>query len=397
MTAADVLRRLICEADGILQLDPAFVARDWLPPGRRLGLPPDAYDAGERGFICERWLGSTTHADNAIGPEDEGLSYVRFRTGDRALLGDVVAAAPAAVLGADYASTHEGLGRLAKIFDFGARIPFHIHPPTEFATRVGRRSKDEAYYFPAGVDRGAHPESFLGLHPGSSRETDGPALLEELRRWDSDTVLGTSQAYLQLPDDGFFIPSGVLHAPGTALTLELQEDSDTLAMFQALNAGTVISKELLFKDVSAEDRAAHGEVALLDWIDWPVNTHPEFYLRHHTAPIAFVDSDAATESWIFYGSPKFSGKRLTVRPGQSYSATENGVFSLFVWQGRGSIGGVPVRGGSLTDDELLIVDDRARRPLDYVNDGTEDLVVIKVFGPDVNLDAPQIGALDTLP
>ena len=30
------------------------------------------------------------------------------------------------IMGAEYASTHTGLGRLAKIYDFGARIPFHI-------------------------------------------------------------------------------------------------------------------------------------------------------------------------------------------------------------------------------------------------------------------------------
>ena len=50
------------------------------------------------------------------------------------------------------------------------------------------------------------------------------------------------------------VPSGVLHGPGTALTLELQEDSDVLSMFQALNAGRIIDKELLYKDVRPADR-----------------------------------------------------------------------------------------------------------------------------------------------
>ncbi|MDZ7838579.1 MAG: hypothetical protein U5N58_11880 [Actinomycetota bacterium] len=57
---------------GILKLKPAWVARDFLPPGRRLGLDEEEYDVGERGFICERWLASVTHADNVVGPEDEG-------------------------------------------------------------------------------------------------------------------------------------------------------------------------------------------------------------------------------------------------------------------------------------------------------------------------------------
>src|ERR1019366_6933963 len=112
-----------------------------------------AYDVGERGFICERWLASTTKADNRVGPADEGLSYVALE-GTRLLLRDVVQGDPVAIMGAEYAQSHSGLGRLAKIYDFASRIPYHIHPPAEFAARVGRNSKDEAYYFPPGVDMG---------------------------------------------------------------------------------------------------------------------------------------------------------------------------------------------------------------------------------------------------
>src|SRR4029450_13594793 len=72
----DQIDDLLSSANGVLRLEPTWVARDWLPPGRRLGLPPDAYDVGERGFICERWLGSTTKADNRIAPDDEGRSYL---------------------------------------------------------------------------------------------------------------------------------------------------------------------------------------------------------------------------------------------------------------------------------------------------------------------------------
>ena len=58
--AVDAMResldRALSETDGILRLEPAWVARDFLPPGKRLGLPDDAYDLGERGAMCERWL-----------------------------------------------------------------------------------------------------------------------------------------------------------------------------------------------------------------------------------------------------------------------------------------------------------------------------------------------------
>ena len=85
---------------------------------------------------------------------------------------------------------------------------------------------------------------------------------------------------LQVPEEGFHIPSGILHAPGTALCFEMQEDSDVLLMFQALNAGKVVSKDLLFKDVRPEDRERFGDRFMLEVIDWEANCDPYFYENH---------------------------------------------------------------------------------------------------------------------
>src|SRR5262245_36680264 len=162
-------------------------------------------------------------------------------------------------MGADYAATHEGLGRLAKIFDYSTRLPLHLHQRSQHAALVGRRPKDEAYYFPPGVDMGPHPESFLGVHPSVAEEGNHELFLPYLEDWDSDLILQHSVGFVQVPEHGFHVPAGILHAPGSALTIELQEDSDVFAMLQALNAGTIISKELLWKDVRAVDRETKGE------------------------------------------------------------------------------------------------------------------------------------------
>ncbi|WP_345400449.1 hypothetical protein [Nonomuraea salmonea] len=184
------------------------------PPGRRLGLPEDAYDVGERGAVCERWLASTTKADNRVGPPDEGLSHVVGEHGERLLLRDAVAAGPAAVMGAAYAATHPGgLGRLAKIFDYAYRLPYHIHPPQEYAALVGRNAKDESYHFLPGVDMGPHPETFFGVHPWIAEQGAYEVLLPYLVDWDSDLILRHARAELQVPGEGFHVPSGVLHAP----------------------------------------------------------------------------------------------------------------------------------------------------------------------------------------
>jgi len=385
------VQEVVAASGGVLRLDAALVARDWLPPGYRLGLPDDAYDAGERGFICERWLGSTTTADNRVGPDDEGISYIRSADGSRLSLAAAVQRAPQLILGSEYASTHAGLGRLAKIFDFGARLPFHIHPPTDQAALVGRSSKDEVYYFPSDVDMGAHPETFFGLHPWIAANKREDVLLPHLQAWCDDAILRHSFAYQQVAEQGFYIDSGILHAPGTALTVELQEDSDTLSMFQALNAGQIISKDLLYKDVSTEDRDTLGERALMRWVDWEANGDPQFYENRLVAPQRITAGPGVVEDWILYGTSKFSGKRLRLAPGARVSTSERGVYNLLAWRGRGTVGGQPVVGGVPGEDELLVVHGAAVKPHEVVNTGEVELELLKFFGPDINPDAPRAG------
>jgi hypothetical protein len=386
------LGRLLAEGNGVLRCDPAWVARDFLPPGRRLGLPEDAYDVGERGAICERWLASTTAADNRVGPDDEGLSHLVGADGERLLLRDAVAVDPVAVLGATYAATHpQGLGRLAKIFDYGHRLPYHIHPPAEFAALVGCRPKDESYHFLPGVDLGAHPETFFGVHPWIAEQQAHETLLPYLVDWDSDLILRHARAELQVAGEGFHVPSGVLHAPGTALTLELQEDSDVLAMFQALNAGRIISKELLFKDVRPEDRDREGERFPLRFVDWEVNGDPWFYENRHLAPRPVSGSAGdGEETWVFFGSDKYAGKRLVLAPGRTHRLREPGVYSVFVWSGAGTWAGAEVRGGEPGRDELVLVHDAAVARHEVVNTGTDDLVAFLFSGPDLHPAAPTI-------
>jgi hypothetical protein len=388
----DLVEHALSDHEGILPLEPAWVGRDFLPAGRRLGLSDEAYDLGDRGELCERWLGSTTKADNRVGPSDEGLSYLGLEGAERITLKHAVDADPAGLMGSEYATTHSGLGRLAKIFDYRGRLPLHLHQRQEHAALVGRHSKDEAYYFPPGVDLGPHPETFLGLHPSVAEEGNHDVLLPYLEDWNSDRILRHCPAYLQVPEEGFHVPSGVLHGPGTALTIELQEDSDVFAMLQALNDGTLISKDLLWKDVRDEDRERFAERYILELIDWRENGDPCFYENHHLWP-QLIDAsvqDGGEESWIFYNTTKFSGKKLVVRPGSTYRCVDAGVHTVFVWSGNGTYGGIPVQGGSPGNDELFVTHERAVRGVKLHNAGSQDLVVIKFFGPDIHPDAPVI-------
>jgi hypothetical protein len=386
-----IVERELAKGNGILRLEPAWVARDYLPPGRRLGLKEEEYEVGERGWISERWLGSTTKADNRVGPPDEGLSYIGLEGDERITLHEAVQVAGPLILGEAYARTHGGLGRLAKIYDYGARIPFHLHQREAEAALVGRNPKEEAYYFPRDVELGAQPETFFGVHPYIAEQKLYDILLPYLVAWKDDRILRHSRAYLLMPGEGFHLPAGVLHAPGTALTIELQEDSDVFAILQALAAGKVISKELLFKDVCPQDREARGERAILDHIDWEVSGDPYFYENRHISPQPVVGTkhESGEEHWIYYNTSKFSGKRLAVKPGQRFTSVDKGVYNILVWRGRGRYDGHEIEAGNFGFDELLVSHAKATVPIVVENTGSEDLMIFKFFGPDINLDVPM--------
>ena len=90
-------------------------------------------------------------------------------------------------------------------------------------------------------------------------------------------------------------------------------------MLQALNAGTIISKELLFKDIHPERRRQRAERAVFEWIDWEANGDHYFYENHHLPPMPVAENAQAggREEWLFGNSSKFSGKRLEVDPSNS--------------------------------------------------------------------------------
>ena len=76
---SQAIRQAFESGNGIFRLAPTWVPRAFCIPGRRIKLHPDDYYAlgGKRGGIDERWLASTTFAEN--GPETpayEGVSHV---------------------------------------------------------------------------------------------------------------------------------------------------------------------------------------------------------------------------------------------------------------------------------------------------------------------------------
>jgi hypothetical protein len=379
---------------GILRLQPSWVPRSFMIPGRRLKLHPDDLYAfgGHRGGINERWFSSTTKASNgADTTPDEGLSYVHPKSGSKFLLKDAVEVAGDLLLGADVMEREGGWNLLCKFFDNMGPIPHHMHQTEEFAKLVGQKGKPEAYYFPPQYNQlhNNFPHTYMGLEPGTTK-ADLRRCLERWNRGDNGILL-LSRAYLLEPGSGWQINPGILHAPGSLVTYEPQVNCDVFAMFQSEVEGRIVDWSLLTKDVKPEFQ--HDLDYLISMLDWGANVNPEFAKSNKThptpvRPIAETEAEGYRELWITYGTKYYSAKELTVLPGKTVTIKDAAAFGLILTQGYGTFGKTPVstpsmiRFGDLTEDELFVTSDAAKAGIKIENLSTTDpLVILKHFGP----------------
>jgi hypothetical protein len=97
------------------------------------------------------------------------------------------------------------------------------------------------------------------------------------------------------------------------------------------------------------------------------------------------------------GEELFTAKELTIRPGVRVTIKDNGAYGLIAVQGSGWIGKqrlhtpAMIRFGELTEDEVFVSHEAARKGVVFDNTGVEPLVTLRYFGPDTNSNAPAIG------
>jgi hypothetical protein len=378
----------------ILKLEPCWVPRSFMIPGRRLRLHPDDLYAfgGHRGGINERWFSSTTKAANGpLAGADEGLSYVHPARGKRFLLKDAVEVAGDLLLGPDVMRREKGWNLLCKFFDNMGPIPHHLHQTDEFAKLVGRKGKPEAYYFPPQYNQAFNnfPHTYMGLEPGTTKE-QVRRCLENWKRGDNKILLH-SRAYQLEPGTGWQIDPGILHAPGSLVTYEPQVNSDVFAIFQSEVEGRILDWSVLTNDVLPE---FHNDLDyLVSMLDWQGNVNPEFAASNKTFPrparsVQEMESAGYSENWITYGTGYYSAKELTVLPKRIAVIKDAAAYGMIVVQGRGTLGdyGISaptmIRFGQLTEDEFFVTADAAKEGVRIQNPSESDpLVILKHFGP----------------
>ncbi len=390
------------DTGGLLRLSPTWVPRSFLQPGLRIKLhPDDTYAYGlSRGGIDERWFGSTTVTANEGRAKDEGLSYVVVGK-ERFTLRDALNECGADIIGKDIWDKYGKWPVYSKFFDNMGPIPHHMHQSAEQAALVGQEGKPESYYFPPQHNNVGNnfPYTFMGLEPGTSRQQ----VYDCIANWDKgdNKILELSKAYKLQPGTGWLIDPCILHAPGSLCTYEPQWGSDVFGMYQNLVEGREVPWSLLVKDMPIDK---HRDIDfIIDQLDWEKNLDPNFKDNHYLEPVTASRGEGFHDRWIVYGKVDdfqyFTAKELTVLPGGKATITDNGAYSAIVVQGEGQANKLRLncpkllRFNELSEDEFFATERAAQAGITFENtSATEPLVLLRYFGPEVNPEAPAMGA-----
>jgi len=372
-----VLDELIERTGGILPLQPTFVRRFYMDGGR-LGLgkkPGDTFQSDSKLWIPERWIASTVEAVNPHPISGEGLSRIATRKA-KLTLRDALRMRGDLLLGEERNKAHGGdFLVLVKILDPYEPIVFHFHADDEAVSNfpqhfLGHRfGKDEAYYF-LEAPKGNVPYTHVGLHKGVS--------LDELKRAiekGRDYLLELSPHFYQRYGEGFFVPAGVPHRPGTALTLEVQQPSDVYTLLETKINGRRMSPRQVHPGFTDIETA-------LQFIDMETSQQDDIIERYRLVPTPVEgERRGGEEAWIVPPTltRKFGAKRLIVHT--DFESVESSPYALFVWRGRGRLNGKAVRPGN----EFFVSHMAATKPHIFENDGNEPLVAFKFFPADLTV------------
>ena len=394
----DLIRRVFSDADGVLRLTPTWVPRPFNQPGRRLRLHPDDYFAMgmHRGAITERWFGSVTRAEN--GPdtgEYEAMSFVWDEGEKRKILfRDFADELKEELVGEQLQGEYGGWPTYAKFFDYSKPLFHHLHLTEEDAGRIGRRGKPEAYFFPLQYNNhmGEFPYTFFGFDPSVSKEEVIECLKDYTVRDTRITEL--SRAYRIKLGTGWYVPGGVIHAPGSVLTYEPQWNSDVNTIFENVTAGEVNGLNLLVGCTPKEEQ--NDMQAIFRQLNWEESTRPDFKETYFRLPKPVAEKQKGlAEKWIVYANEWIAAKEVTVLPGAEVNPVDKACYCAVVVQGHGRFGGYEceapgmLRYDSLSADEFFVSERAAKGGIVIKNNSvSEPLVILQNFANN-NPDTPK--------
>ena len=401
MSDKNAFRIALDKGQGVLSMAPTWVPRPFNRPGNRLRLHPDDYFAMgmERGAIVERWFSSITRVETKGAGPNEGMSYVNVDDNPEhvVLFKDFIDALGSSLIGTELMERYGTWPMYSKFYDYLLPLFHHIHHGEEACKRYGDvKPKHEHYFFPKQYNQhpGEMPVTYFGFDPSVSRGEVRERLSDYSKRDIHITEL--SRAFRMELDTGWYTPAGVLHAPGSLCTYEPQWNSDVMAMWENVVNGEVFGHDALAGYVPESKKDSLD--AIMDVADWELNTCTDYRERFFRRPMAEQQGEGFTQKWICYGNDYVAAKQLVVLPGKEAAVSDRAAYGCVVVQGRGTFGVYDcesptfIRYGELSADEFFVSQDAAKRGVRVRNASRyEPLVILKHFGPDVNI--PQVAAM----
>lgn len=388
---ANIIKEAFDQGAGILHMYPNFIPVKFGVSGHRLKIHPNDYYAYgmQAGTVMERWLCAVNGArtKNPLRP-DQGFSYAITEDGQKFLFKDAIAELGADLIGKELQQKYGTFPVYSKFFDYETPLYFHFHPRTEVAQKVGCEAKPECYYFPPQLNpwSGRRASTYFGFHEGVTKDQ----VFNCIKHFgDYDTrITDLSQAFNIAPGQGWYVPAGVIHAPGSLLTYEPQWCTDLNCVLENVVEGEIFAKKYMTDIVP--DGIADVEEYIMDAIDWKANFEPDFKRKYYRPNVLLPKTqEGLSEKWVCYGNEFIAAKEVIIAPGAHVVLKDNAAYGCVLTQGFGRFGAFHCeavnmhRIGTPTADEFFVSKTAANEGISIVNNSIcEPLVILQHFGPD---------------
>lgn len=387
----NLIRETFKAGNGVFKMVPNFIPVKFGAPGRRLKIHPDDYFkfGADSGTIMERWF-CAVHNTRSKNPKrpDQGLSYVISESGETFLFRDAVKELKEELIGSELQEKYGTFPVFSKIFDYETPLYFHFHPETGVAKQVGCQAKPECYYFPPQLNNyvGRRPSTYMGFNSDVTKEQVRECIAHYS---DYDThITSLSRAFDLEIGTGWYIPAGVLHAPGSLLTYEPQWGTDLNCVLENVVCGEVFGEN--YRNDIVPEAEENKVDYIMNAIDWEANFDPDFKKTYFRPPVELPKTqEGLTEKWVCYGNEYITAKEVTILPGREVVLKDKAAYGAFIVQGFGKFGSFHaeavnmMRVGDQTADEYFVSKDSAVKGIRIVNNSqVEPMVILQHFGPD---------------
>jgi rfaE bifunctional protein nucleotidyltransferase chain/domain len=256
-------------------------------------------------------------------------------------------------------------------------IPCHLHSGHIHNGKVTGSGKVEAYFFPeldCKLPRLSEKAvTRLGLKPGTTNE----AFVSALKKFGIDDEMYSLFNECEIkPNDGWTIPSKVLHSPGPWTTFEIQTPQDDFNL-ASWNLGKTIESEQLSK--IKNDFQLKGvkdeEDFLYQLVDWEKNTSLKFKEDFYR-PSKIIEMGVwGKRRQIFFDC--FYGESIEVNPGETFRRiADKRPFAGIVWFGKGKLNDNELNYKVNNCKEFLVT---PNSEFNIVNTGKDRLIIYSIF------------------